>query len=340
MIEGGGQILRTSLALATLLGKDVEVKNIRAGRSNPGLRPQHLVSVKTLARLCNAKVKGLFLGSKRIVFKPGPLRPMQLSVNIGTAGSLTLLVSQLLPATLVAETKLRGIGGTDVPFAPPASFLTELLFPTLRKMGARFSMRVLVRGYYPKGQGTVVFESAATELPLKPLKLLSLGRLEYICCVSHSRGLPCRVVREQAIAAKSRLHRTLSEFEWAEQLECSAEKDECKGCGVELYARHVGGTLAASALGRRGVPATSVGTQAAERLISQLSAGTACDIHLSDQLIPFIALAKGRSEFIVSKLTRHAKTNIAVTEQLLDVKFKVEEKNNNTVVAVKGIGFA
>jgi len=323
MGEGGGQILRTSLALAALLQKPVSIENIRANRPKPGLQPQHLTALQTLAKISNADVKGAQPKSTSIFFHSGKISPISLNVNIGTAGSISLLLSQILPVAMLEETKLRVVGGTDVPFSPPISYLQQALLPALRKMGCKFEIGLIKHGFFPKGNGIVSFSSKPASLPLKPINLTEQGKLQFIKIFSHGASLPKEVSVNQLNAARKGLQGICADFE--ELCSFEPERKDTIGSVCSVFAFFSNGAvIGASALGAKGKPATDVGKEAAANLLQELEANAPCDSHLADQLIPFMALARGRSEILATKITEHAKTNIAVTEKLLDVKFSIE----------------
>ena len=158
-LEGGGQIVRTALALSTLTGKPIKINNVRKGRSKPGLKPQHLTAVKTLQELCNATVKGDSLGSEYLEFTPGKLKFHNLNIDIGTAGSITLLLQALLPVVIFADKKMtvKITGGTDTKFSQPIDYFTNVFLPHLNKY-ADFETSLEKRGYYPKGNGKFVIK--------------------------------------------------------------------------------------------------------------------------------------------------------------------------------------
>ena len=335
--SGGGQIIRTSLALAALTGKEIRITNIRAKRPKPGLRPQHLTAVKTLAKVCNAKLKGAFVGSKELVFKPGKIEDASLVANIGTAGSISLLLQQILPASLACNLKLRVFGGTDVSFAPPINYIQKVTFHYLRKMHAELALNILARGYYPKGQGCVTFESKKC-LPLKPIRFTSLGKLQKIECYAHCSGMPAKVAKDSALVAKKTLKESLGSFEWVEHIEATPERKQTIGFGVDLFAKYSNCVLGANSLGLAGSKPENIGANAAKALFDEISFLAPIDSHCIDQLIPFMALANGKS-IIEGKLTKHAITNIMVTGKLLGAEFKVETSGQRARISVDGIAF-
>src|SRR2546422_7725548 len=155
--EGGGQVLRTAVALAAVLSKEIHVFNIRAGRAEPGLRPQHMTGVKAAADLCSANLQGLEVGATEFVFKPGKLRAGTFRFDVGTAGSVTLVLQTLMPilAFSPGTVQLEIAGGTDVKWSPPIDYLRLVTLPLLERMSFHASILVSRRGHYPKGGGIV-----------------------------------------------------------------------------------------------------------------------------------------------------------------------------------------
>lgn len=338
--EGGGQILRTALSLGALFKEEVVLKKIRENRPKKGLMPQHLAAIKLLQKITNAEIKGAKLFSRELHFKPGKLQGGEYNVNIGTAGSITLLIQTILLPVIYAEEDftLRAIGGTDVPFSPPANFLKEVFFPVLNKVGAKLNLEILARGYYPKGLGRILFKSYKAKLPLKRIKILEKGNFEKIKIFSHASGMPKDVVDEQVRGARRFLEREgFSEIEEEKEY----YSGESFGSGTEVIAYFENVRFGGSSLYRKGVPAFNIGQEAAQRLIAEIKRNAACDFHLADQLIPFMALAKGKSEIVTTKLTNHCITNIRICEMLLGVEFELssEKIGSESRIAVEGISF-
>ncbi len=337
--EAGGQVLRTALALSALARKPVKIKNIRANRPKPGLKPQHLTAVQTLAEICSAELQGARPGATELQFLPKEIKSVDLRINIQTAGSISLLLQQVLPVALLQETKLRVVGGTNVAWSPPAEFLQNALFPVLHKAGARFDLKVNKRGFFPKGRGVVHFSSRKAKLPLSPINLTELGNLESISIFSSSASLPRDVSRNQAVAARHALQHLNADFR--EKIE-SSEYLTTIGSAISLFAHFsTGAVLTGSALGQRGKPAEQVGREAAQALLNELQAKQPCDSHLADQLIPFMALAKGRSQIHTTRLSQHCLSNIAVVKKFLPVKFAVEGSPGKPAkISVEGTAFS
>ncbi len=319
--EGGGQIIRTAIALAAITGKEVEIANIRANRPNPGLSAQHLHAVKAVERLAGGSTEGLELRSTRLQFIPGELKGFEGEIDIGTAGSVTLLLQCLIPVALFAEseTKVRVTGGTDVNWSPPIDFYTHVFLPALKEMGCEVHLDLRQRGYYPKGGGLVDVQVDCIK-HLKGIVLQKPKHAGVIEGISHSSGLPPHVAERQAKTAK----RVLSEAGYKNAIDTEIEErtKRTTGSGITLRCGYKSG----SALGERGKRAELVGEEAAQAIITELESAATVDVHLADQLVPYIALADDKSELRVREMTKHLETNIYITQKFLDVVFKVEKE--------------
>jgi RNA 3'-terminal phosphate cyclase (ATP) len=207
-------------------------------------------------------------------------------------------------------------------------------------MNARFFLELVSHGYFPKGMGKVRFKSRPSKFPLKPISLLDRGSLVSFNCFSNSSALPSEVSKNQAIISKKILLEKFSEAEWIETLESNSARKETIGSAIDLFAVFEKTRLGSNALGEKGKPAEKVGKEAAQKLLLELESENPVDSHCADQLLLFMALAKGKSEIAATKFTEHCKTNIAVIEQLLPVKFDVlGELNKPAIISVEGIGF-
>lgn len=319
--EGGGQIIRTAIALAAITGKEVEIKNIRANRPNPGLSAQHLNAVKAVERLSGGKTEGLELRSTRLQFTPAELKGFEGEITIGTAGSITLLLQCLVPVALFAdrETSVRITGGTDVNWSPPIDFYTNVFLKALHEMGCKVHIDVKRRGYYPKGAGLVDVGVTPTR-HVKGLVLHKREQAGVINGVSHSCGLPPHVAERQAKAAK----KILKEAGYDAELKTEIEKEgkRTTGSGITLWTGYKSG----SALGERGKRAEVVGEEAAHAILRELEAPSTVDVYLADQLIPYIALSEEKSVIKVREITKHLETNMYITQKFLDVAFEIEKE--------------
>ncbi|MCO6041760.1 RNA 3'-terminal phosphate cyclase [Thermococcus alcaliphilus] len=326
--EGGGQILRTALALSVITGEAVKIINIRAKRPKPGLRPQHLYGVLALKELSNGEVRGAREGSTELEFYPQGIKTKHIRVPIKTAGSITLVLQALLPAMVFADSEVTFeiTGGTDVPWSPPVDYLKHVTLYALEKLGVRVELEIKRRGHYPRGGGLVVGKAYPWE-EKKPLVATKFKEIHSFEGISHAVRLPSHVAIRQAKAAREVLGRAYPSVPVKikeEYYEAGKDPHLGPGSGIVVWVNTDVLRLGGDALGERGKPAEVVGREAATELLEQLKTGHAVDKFLGDQLIPFLAFAGG--EIWVSEITKHLLTNIWVVEQFFGKVFEVEGK--------------
>jgi RNA 3'-phosphate cyclase len=326
--EGGGQILRTAISLSAVLKEPVHVSNIRAGRSNPGLAPQHVTALSAVANLCDAETEGLQIGSKEIIFRPGELAGGEFEFDVGTAGSTCLLLQAcILPATMSkAPVKLVLRGGTDAKWAPPIDFMRLVHLPLVRRMGIACDIDIVRRGFYPEGGGEVIARIDPCHA-LHGLALQDRGRLRGVSGVAYAQNLPEHVVSRMKHAALKGLVDVKSV-----KVESDLRSGRSTGAGIVLAAEYENTALGESALGQRGVRAETLGETCASDLRETMSSGATVDSHMLDQLVPYLALSKGESIAVSDELTDHADTNIWVVESLLGRKFEVNRGQSTVEV--------
>lgn len=340
--EGGGQVLRNAIAIAALLRKRIRVYNIRAKRNPPGLRPQHMTAVKAVAELCGGEVSGLHIGSTEIVLIPGESRGTSYVFDAGTAGSTTLMLQSLLPVMSFAKHRLSVElrGGTNNPLAPPVDYIETVLLPVLSRMGVRANLRLLRRGFYPRGGGIIQVSTEPVKR-LSPIELVEVGEVEEVMVYAYSCNLPAHIVDRISKRSEELLRangvkdvRIVREVLQRGNSKCSLDP----GTGVILVARtSAGAVIGSDALGERGVPSEVVANRAVDSLIGQLKYPV--DRHLGDQLIIWTALAAGRSRFTVSELTSHTMTSIEVVRSMVHAKFDVDGKlGGPATITCEGIG--
>ena len=312
MYEGGGQILRTSLAMSARSGRAFRIVRIRAGRKKPGLQPQHLAAVRLAQALCAAEVRGATPGSAELVFVPGALQSGDFHADIGTAGSITLLLQAVVWAAAAAPGpclfNLRG--GSDVAWSPPMDYLQQVTLPMLTL--ADWETLSLRRGFYPKGGGQWLFRlqprplEGPWDLTVKPQNWELAGR------VVASQGLAEARVAE-------RIRQAVLEGSGVDAEVCYVDSLD-RGVACCLWARGGAIRLGATALGERGKPAEQVGREAAHELMTRLQRPQPIEEHLADQLIPLLALRKGRMR--CQEISPHCLANMAVVEAFLDCHFR------------------
>jgi len=328
--EGGGQILRTAVALSAIIHEPVRVTNIRAGRPNPGLSPSHVTSIEAVASLCDARVDGLHQGSKEITFNPEELLGGDFRFDIGTAGSVSLVMQSCLLPALLSRTSTRMVltGGTNVRWSPPIDYMLDVHLPIIEKFGARCSANIVSRGFFPEGGGEVLLETSPTG-QLSGRELCPAGKAMCIRGVAFSQNLP------EHVATRMR-HSAMKELVRFADVKLSTEHrvGRSTGTGMLLTAQCENGVLGASALGERGVRAETLGESCAEDLVETIDAGASVDEHMLDQILPYMALAKGGSSVLAEEVSEHARTNMLVIEQLLDRKFSMKQMNDLVEISV------
>jgi len=343
MLEGGGQLLRVSVALSAVTGTPIRVFNIRAKRSNPGLRPQHLKAVEAVAKLVDARTSGLSVGSKEIEFVPTRAEAKDLEIDVGTAGSVGLVLQAMMPAMAFATEPMTIVikGGTNNPMAPPIDFLERVLFPALRILGVSASLELVRRGFYPRGQGLVKVRMRPVT-GVSPLVLTKPGEVRRISGLAYSSRLPDHVVNRMVSASKLMLRKAgysdvsiIQEILQQGDPRCAVDP----GCGIILVSElSSGGIIAGDSLGERGKPAEEVGIEAAQGLIEQLERRAPVDRHLGDQLAVWMGLAKGTSVIRVCELTLHTLTCVEVIQRIVGAKFTVDgERGELATITCQGI---
>ncbi len=359
--EGGGQIVRTSLALSAITGRPVRFEKIRAGRRKPGLAAQHLTGVRAAAEICDAQVDGDALGSQSLSFTPGgPTRAGDYNFDVaanrrgGSAGATSLVLQTVLLPLALAEgpSTVEVRGGTHVAWSPPFDYLHEVWLPALEATGVRASLELARWGWYPVGQGEI---SARIEglggRRLAPLELVDRGELSAITGRAAASRLPGHIPGRMAghalqmLADEALLRTAASEVGMGREALPEAEairiapetvRAACSGAGIFLAARYERGHAGFNAMGRRGKPSEKVAADAASALLDHHDSGAAVDEHLGDQLIAPACLAEGESTFTVSRITAHLTTNAWTVEQFGLAEVTIEETDDGVgVVTVR-----
>ncbi len=317
--EGGGQILRSSLALSMETEKPLRIENIRAGRKKPGLLRQHLTAVKAALEVCSGNAQGAEMRSGALTFEPGQVRGGCYRFAVGTAGSATLVLQTVLPALMTADepSQITLQGGTHNPWAPPVDFLAKALIPLLNRMGPEISVTLIRPGFYPAGGGEflVTIEPVSK---LKRLEIIERGRTVARRAVAMIARLPEEIARKE-------LRKVQSKLGWSDdELHVDVRRDSAGPGNVvllEIESENV--TELFTGFGQVNVPAKAVANHAVQQAQKYLAAQVPIGPYLADQLLVPMALAGGR--FVTTGLTRHAKTNIDLIKQFLDVEITTEK---------------
>ena len=321
--EGGGQILRTSLALSLVTGRGIRVEGIRSKRKRPGLMRQHLAAVRAATEVGNARVEGDRLGSTSLTFEPVEVRAGTYHFAVGTAGSATLVFQTVLPALLRAKgpSELTLEGGTHNPAAPPFDFLERSFLPAIRRLGAHAQVELHRRGFYPAGGGRF---TAHIDAPWDPTPLSWMERGPVL-------GLrACAIVSQLPAAIAGRELATLRD---ALDLPCDLRTDVVPhpfGPGnalvVDVEAEH--GTEVVTGFGERGVRAETVANRLAAEVNQIVKAAVPVGEHLADQLLPYLALGRG-GQFLTVRPSSHTTTQIELLQTFLGRKVTAEPQEKD-----------
>ena len=323
--EGGGQLMRTAVALAAITKKPCRVFNIRKNRPKPGLMTQHLLGLQSLAELCNGKLEGDYLGSKEVRFYPGEIKKEKISLTIGTAASITLILQSLIPPALSAPEPVKIIfngGATDTFFSPTIDHFRYVFLKIIEKMGGKVEISILKRGYYPEGGAKV--EVTIYPSKLKNLNLTERGKLQKILVISgSSEFLKDKKVAERQLAG---VREILGKLRLPIEEKVEYYPTQCPGSQICLAAEFENTIIGTDNLGKLGKRAEDVGKEAALELLREQKSEACLDKHLADQILPYLALSwpKGKSQITVSEITDHCKTNIWVIEKFIEGKFEIK----------------
>lgn len=323
--EGGGQLLRTCLSLAALTGRPFHLHNIRANRSRPGLRPQHLTAVRAAAAICQAQLHGDALNSRELQFHPqSPPQGGDYTIDVaavaqaGSAGSVSLIFQAILWPLLLAPapSRLTLRGGTHVPYSPPFHYLAEVFRPAIAPTGASFNAELTAWGWYPAGGG----EMTATIAPVSRLTAVtytpSSQARQTVHGIAAVTNLPSHIPQRLARRADN----LLSAAGFQTRIEPLRARGVAPGAGLVLWLPGGGFT----SLGRKGLPADKVAETAVAELCAFVDNGADVDKRLADQLLLPLALAHGTSQLTTDQITRHTLTNAALLRQWLDVPLTIE----------------
>jgi len=325
--EGGGQIVRTAITLSCILHKPVIVKNIRKGRKNPGLKPQHLLALKILEKVCSAKLDHVKIGATDLKFIPGEVESIDLKEDVGTAGSIALIIQVLIPVVAICKKKLKLTikGGTNVLWSPTIDYSQIVLRELYSKMGIDFSINVIKRGYFPKGGGIV-------ELQVFPCKKInpvildkrSTRNVKLTC--SYSK-LPSELVSKKVELIEKRL----IENKFTVDTEINEE-----------HALDSGGSILISSIDTNSI----IGIDSLFNLKQDkfdldldkfIHAIHSVDEHLADMLVLPASLANGITVFQVEKISKHLETNLFVASKITGCKYGIGKLNDGFEVRIEGI---
>lgn len=322
--EGGGSIVRLAVAFSAVTGKAVKIYNIRSKREKQGLMAQHLTAVNAVAKLCNAEVKNAFLGSKEIEFYPSFIKGGNYNFDVGTAGSISLVLQALMIPAFHSqhECRIRIKGGTYIRKAPSINYLKYVTLNLLEKLDYKGRVNVMRHGFYPRGNGEV--EVIINTSNLKALDSVDRGNLKGIegyCVVSQELKN-----REVAERIKSTLEKEILRlFNLEAKVNYEYVNTLSIGCGLDLIAIYENSVLGSSVIGEIRKTSEEMAREAVNKLYKQHQTNACLDEHMADQILPYLALAKGKSKVSVAGMSLHAKTNIWLLEKFVKRKFYIRD---------------
>lgn len=330
--EGGGQILRTAIAFSIIMNKPIKVKNIRAKREKPGLRPQHLAAIRILRDISNAKLEGDEIGSSEVSFIPGYVEPKVLNIDLRTAASITLVLQAVIPSVSLSNSsiELELIGGTDVPWSPTFDYLANVVKPCLEIIGIRFNVEAKKRGYYPKGGGRVnaVIEPCTS---VSPLILTDRDEVPRVGLMSRCGRLPKHVAERQANSAINYLEEKGVKVN---EIVIAEEQSESPGSSILISSNSKACFIGADAIGEKGKRAEIVGLDAAKEFYSFYDSLSCIDPHLADMISPILSLARGESRFSTPRITAHLETSLYVSKLFTGCSYSFVRNENSYIVVI------
>jgi RNA 3'-terminal phosphate cyclase (ATP) len=329
--EVGGQIIRSAITLSAITGKPVSIENIRKNRKVPGLRPQHMLGIKILSKICQARVEGLYVNSTSLKFFPSQGLNLDLQEDIGTAGSIPLILQVLIPAVALMKNslKLSIIGGTDVPWSPTSDYTKYVVGEAFSRIGINFTSEIKRRGYYPKGGGLVETQIQPCKR-LNPILLVKRNTTstKIICAYSH---IPKEVIEKEIHNAKTLLHKNGFDCE----VLINEENALDRGCSILIFSQDTSSVIGSDGIYQKSL--SGLGESIAKKFL-ELDLGI--DLCLSDMLVVPLSLIKETSIYRVNQITKHLETNLFVASKITRCKYGIGKLDDGFEIRISGISDA
>ncbi len=323
--EGGGQILRTALTLSCVTKRPIQIENIRHNRKVPGLRPSHLSTIKLLGKICNAQMEGASVGSASIRFAPGEIQDTKLAENVGTAGSISLILQAIIPAVSLAGKKLdlHITGGTDVPWSPTCNYTKHVLSEAYSRIGINYTMNIKKRGYYPKGGGQVDL----TIQPCQKITPITLSKR-----TTKNAKILCSYSDVNVSSNVDSMEKTLQQKGFSVESHTTSEIALNSGASVLIWSSDPGSVTGSDDLfdpknkSEFGKTATN----------SFIECDLGVDANLSDMIILPLSMTKELSIFTVKEITKHLETNLYITSKITACKYGVGKIDGGYEIRIQG----
>lgn len=326
--EGGGQIIRSAITLSCITKQPIHIENIRKNRKVPGLKPQHITAIKILKKISNSEVIGDEIGSTELKFIPGQIKSSKLFENVGTAGSISLILQVLIPIVAILQKKLDLTirGGTDVQWSPTMDYIQYVLKEAYSRMGIKFSFELKKRGYYPKGNGEIYLEIFPSNVNAISLSERKIKQAKIICAFS-------KISIEKIESEIKRIKEKLISESFVVEVKIKEQDALDSGASLLVYSIDKNSVIGIDALFDKNIQSFDIDLD--EFIENQL----AVDENLADMLVVPASLAEGKTTFQVRRITKHLETNLFVTSKITGCKYGVGKLSNGFEVIIEGISY-
>ena len=323
--EGGGQIIRSAIALSCITKQPIHLENIRKNRKISGLRPQHLTAINILQKIANAKVIGAEVGSTEIKFIPGDAKNLDLVEDVGTAGSIPLILQVLIPVVAMSKKQfnLRIKGGTDVLWSPTIDYTQHVLQEAYSRMGINFSLELIKRGYYPKGGGEIKLQVNPSNVKSILFSKRKTNKVKLICSFS-------KFTNNEIENKVYEIVKQLTDANFIVDVEIKSEEALDSGASLLIYSIDDDSIIGIDALYNKK-------TSKFDLDIDNFIKNYAIDDNLADMLIVPASLASGKTILPVKEITKHLETNLFVTSKITGCKYGIGKTSNGFEVIIEGI---
>ena len=324
--EGGGQIIRSAIALSCITKRPIHLENIRKNRKVPGLRPQHLTAIKILQKVANAKVVGAEIGSTELKFIPGNIKNLELVEDVGTAGSISLILQVLIPVVAISQKKLSLTikGGTDVLWSPSIDYTQYVLRDAFSRMGIEFSFELIKRGYYPKGGGEINLQVYPSRVKSISFLQRKTNSVKLICTFSK---LSIEKIKNQIEEIKKKL----TKENFIVEIEIKNQEAEDSGASLLIYSIDEDSIIGVDALFDKNTQRFDLD------LDKFVKNSLGVDDNLADMLVVPASLGQKKTTFQVRKITKHLETNLFVTSKITGCKYGIRRLTNGFEVIIEGV---
>jgi len=328
--EGGGQVIRTAITLSCIMNQSVLIENIRKNRKNPGLKPQHLTALKILKKICNANLDPLKIGDTSLKFIPNNIQSLNLKEDVGTAGSISLIIQVLIPIIAICKKtiKLTITGGTDVLWSPTIDYTQIVLKEAFARMGINFTINMIKRGYYPKGGGIIELEVTPSE-KISPV-ILNKRKTKNVKLRCTFSKLPIELINKQV----NDIERKLVENDFTVEKQVIEETALDSGASLMIDSIDNDSIIGLDSLFNKKSKRFNLDL---EKFIQNKYS---VDEHLADMLVLPASLANGMTVFQVDSISKHLETNLFVVSKITGCKYGVGKLREGYEVRIEGISYS